>query len=179
MLTPPPAPPRSVREGSFPSEVACSRQILDGCESEAKRVDMPKNEQPSDLNLDLIHKVQNARLLHDATARPSALAAVYWIEAKRRQGDFPMPTASAGEWRVGLTVRNLDRIWERVKALTVAGKLGYKSKVSTAPAVGQADPDARLLCVRTYDARDQADVARVKVALRAIGLTNLEYVADE
>lgn len=140
---------------------------------------MPKDKQPSDLNLDLIQKVQNARLLHDATARPSALAAVYWIEAKRRQGDFPAPTARAGEWRIGLTVENVDSVWERVKALTAAGKLGYKSKVSTAPAAGQAAPEERLLCVRTYDARDSKDVQRVGEALREIGLSGLEYVADK
>ncbi|MCY3867468.1 MAG: DUF1917 domain-containing protein [Chloroflexi bacterium] len=140
---------------------------------------MPKSEHPSDLNLDLIQQVQNARMLHDETARPSALSAVYWIEAKRRQGDFPAPTARSGEWRIGLTVKNVDRVWERVKALTVAGKLGYKSKVSTAPATEQADPDARLLCVRTCDADDAGDVERVGEALRAIGLTDLEYVADK
>ena len=140
---------------------------------------MPKDNQPNDLNLDLIQKVQSARMLHDATARPSELAAVYWIEAKRREGDYPAPTAKAGEWRIGLTVQNVDRIWERVKALTVAGKLGYKSKVSTAPATGQADPDARLLCVRTYDVRDQADVARVKAALLGIGLSDMDYVPDK
>ena len=140
---------------------------------------MPKDEQPGELNLDLIQKVQNARMLHDATARPSALAAVYWIEAKRGKGDFPALTATAGEWRARLTVRNVDSIWERIKALTVAGKLGYKSKVSTAPAVGQADPAERLLCLRTYDAGDRADVERVGEALREIGLSELEYVADK
>ncbi len=140
---------------------------------------MPKSEQPSDLNLDLILKVQNARMLHDAAARPSSLAAVYWIEAKPRHCEIPAPTATAGEWRIGLRVENVDGIWERVKALTVAGKLGYKSKVSTAPAAGQADPDERLLCVRTYDALDSADVERVGEALRAIGLSGLEYVADK
>ena len=140
---------------------------------------MPKDEQQDKLNLDLIQQVQNARMLHDATARPSALPAVYWIEAKRRKGDYPAPTATAGEWRIGLTLENIDSIWERVKALTVAGQLGYKSKVSTAPAAGQADPEARLLCVRTYDARDANDVERVGEALRAIGLSGLEYVPDK
>ena len=140
---------------------------------------MPKDEQPSDLNLDLIQMVQNARMQHDATARPSALAAVYWIEAKRRQGDFPKPTAMAGEWRIPLSLQNVDNVWEQVKALTIAGELGYKSKVSTRPAAGQADPDERLLCVRTYDAGDAVDVERVGQALRAIGLTDLEYVTDK
>lgn len=140
---------------------------------------MPKDKQPNDLNLDLIQMVQKARMLHDETARPSALAAVYWIEAKCLDGDAPAPTSKAGEWRIPLTIENVDSVWERVKALTLAGKLGYKSKVSTRPAAGQADPDERLLCVRTYDARDSKDVERVGEALRDIGLVTQEYVADK
>ena len=140
---------------------------------------MSKDEQPSDLNLDLIQMVQNARMMHDETARPSDYAAVYWIEAKRQEGDYPASTANAGEWRVPLTAETVDAVWERVKALTVDGKLGYKSKVSTRPAAGQADPDERLLCVRTYDERDHEDVARVKAVLLGAGLTDLKYAADK
>ena len=140
---------------------------------------MPSNEQPSDLNLDLIQMVQKARMLHDAAARPSELAAVYWIEAKSGADEYPAPTADAGEWRIPLTAENVDAVWERVKSMTVAGQLGYKSKVSTRPAAGQADPDERLLCVRTYDARDSADVERIGKALRETGLRGLEYVADK
>lgn len=134
---------------------------------------------PNDLNLDLIQMVQRARMLHDESAVPSDMAAVYWIEAKRRDGDYPAPTAKAGEWRVKLRVDEADAVWERVKALTAAGALGYKSKVSTRSAAGQADPGERLLCARTYDASDQDDVARVGEALRALGLERLEYVADK
>lgn len=140
---------------------------------------MAKEELPSDLNLDLIDMVQSARMLHDAEARPSDLAAVYWIEAKRKAGDFAAPTANAGEWRVPLRAETADAVWEQVKAMTVAGKLGYKSKISTRPAADQADAEQRLLCVRTYDADDRDDVERVKTALLAIGLTRLEYVADK
>lgn len=140
---------------------------------------MSKDAKPPDLNLDLIHMVQRARMLHDEAAAPSAVSAVYWIEAKRREGDFPAPTANAGEWRVRLHVDEVDAVWARVKALTAAGELGYKSKVSTRPAAGQADPDERLLCARTYDAADQTDVARVGAALRGLGLKELEYIADK
>ena len=140
---------------------------------------MPEDEQPIDLNLDLIQMVQKARMLHDATARPSELAAVYWIEAKRRDGGYPAPTKKAGEWRIPLRADEVDAVWERVKALTLAGKLGYKSKVSTRPAAGQADPEARLICVRTYDASDSEDVERVGQALRKTGLSGLAYVADK
>ncbi|MCY4020147.1 MAG: DUF1917 domain-containing protein [Chloroflexi bacterium] len=130
------------------------------------------------MNLDLIEMVQRARMMHDEDARPSDYAAVYWIEAKRKAGDYPAPTSNAGEWRARLTVATVDAVWEMVKRATVAGKLGYKSKVSTRPAAGQADPDERLLCVRTYDARDVDDVERVRAVLEAMGLETLEYVAD-
>lgn len=140
---------------------------------------MAKEKLPSDLNLDLIEMVQSARMLHDAAARPSDLAAVYWIEAKQTEGNYAAPTANAGEWRVPLMAETADAVWERVKAMTVEGKLGYKSKISTRPAVGQVDPDQRLLCVRTYDARDTIDVERVGKALRETGVTNMEYVPDK
>lgn len=130
------------------------------------------------LNLDLIQMVQRARMLHDDAAMPSRMSAVYWIEAKRRGDAQPGPSANAGEWRASLRLEDVDAVWERVKALTQAGKLGYKSKVSTRPAAGQTNPDERLLCARTYDATDQADVARVEQALRGLGLREMEYVAD-
>ncbi len=131
------------------------------------------------MDLDLIDMVQRARMMHDEAARPSDYAAVYWIEAKREPGDYPAPTANAGEWRVRLTVETVDAVWEMVKRATVEGKLGYKSKVSTRPAAGQADPDERLLCVRTYDVDDLADMRRVRAALLKLGLSGLQYVPDK
>ena len=137
---------------------------------------MSQDEQPPDLNLDLIQMVQRARMLHDQSARPSDYSNVYWIEAKRQDGDFPAPTANAGEWRVTLPAAEVDAVWERVKALTAQGELGYKSKVSTQ---GPSNRDERLLCVRTYDAGDSADVKRIGEALRALGLKGLTYVPDK
>ena len=137
---------------------------------------MPSDNQP---NLALIQMVQNARMLHDKTARPSDYSAVYWIEAKREPGDYPPPTGHAGEWRVTLHADDVDAIWERIKAATTAGQLGYKSKLSTRPAAGQTRPEQRLLCARTCDARDAVDVARVESALRDLGLRDLVYAPDK
>ena len=135
------------------------------------------NNQP---NLDLINMVQNARMMHDQTARPSDYSAVYWIEAKRQAGDYPQPTPNTGEWRVTIHMDQVDTIWETVRTATVAGKLGYKSKVSTRPAAGQTRPEDRLLCVRTYNADDSNDVERVKQALLDLGIeATLHYVRDK
>ena len=90
---------------------------------------MSQDEQSPDL--DLIQMVQRARMLHDQSARPSDYTSVYWIEAKQQSGDTPAPTANAGEWRATLPAAEVDAVWERVKALTARGELGYKSKVST------------------------------------------------
>lgn len=131
------------------------------------------------MDLNLIDMVQRARVRHDETARPSDYAAVYWIEAKRQPGAYPAPTAKAGEWRARLTVATVDAVWEKVKAATIAGELGYKSKVSTRPAAGQANPDERMICARTYDAADAHDLQRVRLALEALGLRDLQYVPDK
>jgi len=139
---------------------------------------MPDDNKP--LNLDLINMVQNARMMHDQTARPSDYSAVYWIESKRKNGDYPALTPNAGEWRVKLNVKDVDMVWEQVKGATEKGELGYKSKVSTRPAAGQTHPDERLLCVRTYNADDEADVERVKNALLDMGLNEgLIYNRDK
>ncbi len=139
---------------------------------------MPDNNNP--LDLDLINMVQNARMMHDQTARPSDYSAVYWIESKRKQGDYPAITPNTGEWRIKLDVKNVDAVWEKVKIATENGELGYKSKVSTRPAAGQTHPDERLLCVRTYNADDTGDVQRVKTALIDMGLSDtLVYSRDK
>ncbi len=137
---------------------------------------MSQDERPPDRNLDLIQMVQRARMLHDRSARPSDYSSVYWIEAKRPAGDYPPPTAKAGEWRVALPAADVDAVWERVKALTERGELGYKSKVSTQ---GLTKRDQRQLRARTYDAGDRADVERVGAALRKLGLADLEYLPDK
>jgi len=135
---------------------------------------------PQKPNLDLINMVQQARMMHDSQATPSQVSAVYWIEAKRPEGDYPAPTPRTGEWRIPITVDQVDALWETIKTATEAGKLGYKSKVSTKPAKGQADINARVICVRTVDADDQVDVERVYDALFALGITiEMTYQRDQ
>lgn len=132
----------------------------------------------SNINLDLIQMVQNARMQHDNDAAPSRVPGVYWVEAKNQQANATQPTARAGEWRIATTVEAIDDLWKRVKTATEAGQLGYKAKASTSPAKGQTERDARIICVRTYDAADTADVERVATALRALGIVDMDYARD-
>ncbi len=128
----------------------------------------PSGNQP---NLDLISMVQKARLAHDAQAQPSQISAVYWIEA-RPQSTALAPTARAGHWLLHTTIQAVDTVWATIKAATEAGKLGYKSKVTT---VGLITPDERMIHVMTYDADDSADVERVRAALHDLGFDDLTY----
>lgn len=129
----------------------------------------------SKLDLDLIQMVQQARMAHDADAVPSQMAGVYWIEAKCEVEPLP-PTSRAGRWIIPTTVSEVDALWEKIKAATRAGKLGYKSKVSTAPRDLGKDRNDRVIHVVTADADNTADVARVREALRELGINeNIQY----
>ena len=127
------------------------------------------------LDLDLIQMVQRARMMNDDTAKPSKVSAVYWIAAKAPN---PAPTPRAGKWIVQTTVDVVDALWEKVKAATEAGELGYKSKVSTAPGKEQGHSSARLLHIRVADSDDAADLERVRVALESLGITDMRYERD-
>jgi len=134
------------------------------------------DKKPEKPNMDLINMVQNARMMHDANAIPSQISGVYWIEAKREKS--ANLTVRTGEWRIETMVDDVDSLWAKIKAATESGTLGYKSKVSTYPAQGQSQREQRLICVRTYDADDRADIERIREALEALGIKALSYVRD-
>ncbi|MBC7869967.1 MAG: DUF1917 domain-containing protein [Chitinophagaceae bacterium] len=124
----------------------------------------PKNDPP---NLDLIGMVQQARMQHDADVLPSQVNAVYWIESKPEQ-TTQQPTVRAGAFVLQTDIGGVDALWLKIRAATRAGKLGYKSKVSTASP--SSDPNARIVRVLTYDSADSADIERIRAALDEIGL---------
>jgi hypothetical protein len=127
-------------------------------------------------NLNLINLVQQARMQHDADARPSQVSGVYWIEAKCAT-NVNGPTPRAGCWRIQTTLDAVDALWAKIKAATEAGQLGYKSKVATASR--DAQMNSRVIHVLTVDADDTADVERVRAALEALGIAgDLAYHKD-
>jgi len=128
------------------------------------------------MDLDLIQMVQRARMINDEQAQPSEVNAVYWIEAKAPSGK---PTPRAGKWVIPTSVDAVDALWGKIREATEQGELGYKSKVSTSPGKNQAHSDARLIHVRVADSDDKQDVARIKRALNALGISDkLEFVRD-
>lgn len=137
---------------------------------------MPNDKKGDPLNLDLIRMVQQARMMHDNEAVPSKITGIYWIECKRNEGDYPAITPRTGEWRIFTTLAEVDAHWLKIKEATEAGKLGYKSKVSTLSPDG--DASRRLICVRTYDADNNADVERIRLALESLGFSELVYQRD-
>jgi hypothetical protein len=128
-------------------------------------------------NLDLIHMVQRARMEHDSQATPSEITGVYWIESKPLS-EGPPPSSHAGSWVIPTNADEVDSLWAKIKAATEAGELGYKSKVSTAPGKGQRKPQDRLIIVRTQDADDPADLARVERRLHDMGISPHIYERD-
>lgn len=130
------------------------------------------------INLDLINMVQNARMAHDKDAQPSKVPGVYWIEVKPNAEGHAMPTPRTGEFRIATDAEHVDDLWATIKQATEAGQLGYKSKVSTRPAHGQPGDTERMICVRTYDADDNADVERIRAALQGLGVDNAVYARD-
>lgn len=124
---------------------------------------------PKKPDLDLIQRVQKARMMHDNAATPSDVSAVYWIEAKCATENCQSPTPRSGQWVLNTTLEDVDALWETIKKATEAGQLGYKSKVSTASRSGLPG-GPRTICVRTYDRADADDVQRVRHALEKLGI---------
>lgn len=121
---------------------------------------------PDKLDQALINRVQQARRAHDAQVRPSQISGVYWIDAHAPQA-VPGPTARAGAWVARVPLAQVDAFWQRIKAETEAGKLGYKARIATASRDAQP---VRLVHVMVADSADQALVARVHTALQALSL---------
>lgn len=140
---------------------------------------MPIDDHPEPPDLDLIRMVQNARMQNDASAVPSQVSGAYWVEAKP-ETPRQTPTTRAGRWVIQTTAHEVDALWVTIRDATQAGRLGYKSKVTTASRTAGPNDADRVVFVLTYDADDSADVARVRAALNDLGVrpTGYERVSE-
>ncbi len=129
---------------------------------------------------DAIKNQQRIIAVPHAECKPSEVTDTPWIYARRKVGSYPKATEQSGKWLIFTPVEKVDETWAVIKEATEAGKLGDSAKVATMyPNLLNKDPSRRVICVYTYDWRDEADVHRVRQALRELGFTwKLAYKAD-
>lgn len=112
----------------------------------------------------------------DDEARPSQVTDVPWLHALPPSTSVETDPEHGGKWMVFAPVHLVDVEWRAVRQATREGRLGVEAKVATAYANPLArTPDERPIMIYTRDWRDQADVERVLIALREIGITGKAF----
>jgi len=112
---------------------------------------------------------------------PSKATSEYWIYAERKTGIYPQHSVHGGKWLIFVSSHSVDRIWAKIKNATERGRLGGIAKVATA----KVNPDfasskVKVICVYTYDWRDEQDAKRIREELRKIGIIRkIAYKTDE
>jgi len=115
-----------------------------------------------------------------ASLMPSEEKDAYWIFATRKVGKYPRHTERGGKWLVFVPPDAVDEVWSRIKRTTEEGRLGGASKVATARPNPHARSKAKVICVYTYDWKDEDDVRRVREELRKLGIVDkIFYKTDE
>jgi hypothetical protein len=116
-----------------------------------------------------------------ADTNPSEVVRVPWIFAERKAGEYPSDTDRTGKWLVFVDVEQLDDTWRRIKAATEQGILGSRAKSATSLRNPNAmNHNAKVICVYTYDWKDERDVKRVRAELRRLGIEKkISYKTDE
>jgi len=123
--------------------------------------------------------------------RPSTWTGDYWIRVhspqERKKLEDPRQRkmlikqlregkVKSGKWLIFVNRENVDKVWEKIRTATEAGKLGTSAKVSTPLQGGKS----HVICVYTEDWTDEADVRRVREELKRLGITNkIPYKTDE
>lgn len=76
---------------------------------------------------------------------------------------------------------SVDRIWAKIRVAIEEGRLGSIAKVATAKInSASANSKIKVICVYTYDWRDEKDVKRVREELKKIGIARkIAYKTDE
>jgi hypothetical protein len=99
---------------------------------------------------------------------PSNVCHVPWLMAK----GFDRSVADdefVGKWLIFANGEQIDSCWVKVRDAVAAGKFGLCAKVSTAMDTGYESKD-HVICVYCADFRDKADVGRVLIGLRDVGI---------
>ena len=112
--------------------------------------------------------------------KPSSVTDRYWLFADRKKDHYPKPTSRSGKWLVFVNVKDVDEVWEKIRKATEDGLLGFDSKVATAKLNPNAsNSNQKVVCVYTYDWKDEEDVRKISEELTKLGITNkIPYKAD-
>ena len=106
---------------------------------------------------------------------PSKNKQVWWLYAESRRKKR-QPTSDSGKWLIFAPPDQIDAAWEQIKDATEKGQLGKKSKVSTLKGYKGKD---HVICVYTYNWKDEKDVMKIRNTLRELGFEKpLSYKSD-
>ncbi len=127
-----------------------------------------------------MYNKQDAIRIDPDELQPSKTTDAYWLGAECKTDNCKKPTKRAGKWLIYLSLGRVDEFWAKVKHATEEGRLGYRSKVSTARINPLASSKAKLIVVYTYDWTDKGDVMRVREELRKLGIIRkMPYKTNE
>ncbi len=112
--------------------------------------------------------------------KPSKITSIYWIYALNEISPYPESTERSGKWLIFVPNDEIDDAWDRIRGATKNGLLGGSSKVATArPNPNAVTSTSKVICVYTYDWKDEKDVMRVREELKKLGFTQkIPYKTD-
>ncbi len=113
--------------------------------------------------------------------KPSKVTEVFWLYAQNEAVSYQKSTERSGKWLIFAPNDEIDEAWRKIKEATEKGLLGGSSKASTArPNPNATSSKNKVICVYTYDWKDESDVMRVREELKRLGFTQkIPYKSDE
>ena len=108
---------------------------------------------------------------------PSDVCDYPWIRCFDGSKDYVVDNRYTGKWLIFVRKDDADHLWNIISTHTRSGSLGIQAKISTNY---PSHHDDRVICVYTYDYRDQDDVFRVRKKLITLGIKEqLVYKTDD
>ncbi len=107
-----------------------------------------------------------------------------WIYALRqeRREEYPPDGENSGKWLIFAPTEQVDEIWDKIKNAVKNGLLGNRAKVApirSARVDEFTGKQRQVICVYTYDWKDEKDVMRIREELRKLGvIEKLSYKSD-
>lgn len=113
---------------------------------------------------------------------PSRCTHDYWIYAyvtDYEEEKKSIDPIRIGKWHFYASKAEVDKLWKIIQSATAGGKLGIASKVSTKLGASERKEKTHVICVYTRDLMDKEGVARVREALRKLGIRRkMHYKTD-